>query len=460
MLTDDYGISVLDLDRTERRVRVRVFVVRYDIERRSHPPVPSEAAFFVRLLWETAADGDPIREEISAARIRDDAWLEQNSRWFVERVEGRDGYKEQLDGGDYGLLDGDTHYQRGDGWTGEFRFAQGDFDVRVPDPRWLHHLEPGLVLGSASRDAATEHLRPEDVPHLPGLRSPVATLTPFPEEPDEYDELEDPAVLDRLVFSDDSRYLAVTSEDGGLVVYETDGWTERARVHPGRDGLDNAMWVPGEHVIVLTDAYGIHDAEPWAYDMDAGAEVPAPQQAGHVRSRTGRYRVEFGEDGTVAFVTAPRTPDRTVPVGPDDDSLLSADAVAFDAAESRMFVCWGPNVYVLDPATGRALDTITAGVRRLGSVAASPDGAYIATAPHTWPGMAPWPARPEAEGREAGDEPSIWRVADGRPLLHCKLGLNIGALAWSPNGRWLAANTDGPLHPSDPVQTYVFRVPG
>ncbi|XVQ13261.1 WD40 repeat domain-containing protein [Spirillospora sp. CA-255316] len=455
MLADDYGVRVLNVDPDERRVRVRVFVVRYDRKRRRHPALPGDVGFFVRMLWGYAGGGDPIRGEISVEQARDQEWVGANGHWFVERVEGVGSRKSSLDDGGYDLLDGDFHYERDGGWPHEFRFAQGDYDVRVTDARWLEHLRPGQVLGSASREAATEHLRPDDVPRLPDLRRPAVVLTPFLEDPDEFD---DDRVLDRLVFSDDSRYLAVTDEGGELVVYETDGWTEKVRIHPGRDGLDGVIWVPGRHVVVLSDRYGIYGEPPWAYDVDAGKEVEIPVEAGHVRSRTGRYRVEFGSGGTVDFVSAPLTPDRTVPVGPADEDLLSADAVAFDAAESRMFVCRGPNVYVLDPASGELLDTVTAGVRRLGSVAVSPDGAYLATAPQIASGMVPWPPRPEVEGREAGDEPSIWRVADGRPVLHCRIGLSAGALAWSPDGRRLAACVDGRHHPGDPAQVYVFEV--
>ncbi|GAA2447822.1 hypothetical protein GCM10010191_76440 [Actinomadura vinacea] len=455
MLTDDYGVRVLDLERDERRARVRVFVIRYDRKRRSHAPLPQDGAFFMRMLWEMAADGDPIRNEVSAEQVRDDAWVRGNAHRFVERFVEDASRKPSMDDGGYDLLDGDFHYERDGGWPHEFRFVQGDYDVRVTDARWLEHVRNGQALGSASREAGTAQLRPGDLPYLPDLRRPAVTLMPFLDEPDEFGEFDDDCVLDRLVFSDDSRYLAVTGEGGALVVYETGGWTEKARAHPGRDGLDGVIWVPGRHVVVLSDSYKIHGERPWAYDVDAGKEVEALEQAGHMRSRTGRYRVEFGRDGSIVFVTQ----DRTVPVGPDDESLLSTDDVAFDAAESRVFVCRGPNVYVLDPATGEPLDTITAGVRRLGSVAVSPDGAYVATAPHTTYGMAPWPPRPEVEGREAGDEPSVWRVADGRPVQHCRIGLNIGALAWSPDGRWLAANVDGGHHPSDPAQIYVFEVP-
>ncbi|WP_433176126.1 WD40 repeat domain-containing protein [Actinoallomurus sp. CA-150999] len=335
----------------------------------------------------------------------------------------------------------------------------------MTDARWLRHLSVDQTLGSSSRAATTGHFRPEDARHVPDLRRPAVTLTPFlPEDEEEADELWEESVTEGLVFSDDSRYLAVTSEGGELVVYETTGWTECARAHPEGE-LDNAMWVPGEHVIVLSDAYGISGASQWAYDVDAGAVVDVPVEAGHARSHTGRYRVEYGSGPRVDFVSTPRVPDRAVPVGPDDelrlsvdDVRLSVDDVAFDVAESRMVACRGPNVYVMDPATGDLLGTVTAGVRRLGSVAVSPDGAYLATAPHTTYGMTPWPPDPEVEGREAGDEPSIWRVADGEPVLHCRIGLNVEALAWSPDGRWLAANVDGEYHPSDPMQIYVFPI--
>lgn len=73
MLTDLYGARVLALAPDERHVRFRIFVIRYDRKRQSHPPLPDDPAFFLRLLWETARNGDPIRGEVTAGEVRGSA---------------------------------------------------------------------------------------------------------------------------------------------------------------------------------------------------------------------------------------------------------------------------------------------------------------------------------------------------------------------------------------------------
>src|SRR4051812_39095292 len=108
MLTDLYGARVLALAPDERRVRFRIFVIRYDRKRQSHPPLPDDTAFFLRLLWEIARNGDPIHGEVTAGEVRDDAWAARNGQRFVERAERVDG----RDLPNYDLLNGDFHYER------------------------------------------------------------------------------------------------------------------------------------------------------------------------------------------------------------------------------------------------------------------------------------------------------------------------------------------------------------
>ncbi|MDX3225328.1 hypothetical protein [Streptomyces sp. ME19-01-6] len=69
-------------------------------------------------------------------------------------------------------------------------------------------------------------MRAEDAPHVPDLTEPEAVLTPFADS-DYSDYIVVPA------FSDDGRFLAVTSEDGELAVLDADTEADMP-VEPGR----------------------------------------------------------------------------------------------------------------------------------------------------------------------------------------------------------------------------------
>jgi WD40 repeat protein len=202
---------------------------------------------------------------------------------------------------------GEGIHQRDDGWPDEDRLVQADYEVQVTDPRWLEHLRPGLSWETGYYpDPTRPRLRAEDAPHVPDLTEPEAVLTPFAGSEDS-DDIAD------LAFSDDGRFLAVTGEDGELAVYDTDNRSERLRLSPDSAGRD-IMWVPGGHVVTLKeDEYD--EVRPWAYDLDADAETDVPVEPGRVRSRTGRFRVEYGAGGRADFVSGQSPPDRTVRLG-------------------------------------------------------------------------------------------------------------------------------------------------
>ncbi|MEV0779797.1 hypothetical protein [Streptomyces sp. NPDC050428] len=418
-----YGVRVLALEPDLRRVRFRIFVIDYNADRRWHAELPADPGFFLQLLWESAEDHNGALRQVAGWReMDDDGWLAVNTRWFVEGVDRVAVRNEQLSDADW------EHISALSAWADEGRLVQGDYEVRATDPRWLDHLIPGQSWETGYYPDPTHQVRAEDAPHLPDLTAPEAVLTPFAGS--------DSSVV-VLAFSDDGRFLAVTNEDGELAVYDMRDRSVRLHAEPESAGRD-IMWVPGRHVVTLKeDEYD--ELVPWAYDLDADTETDLPVEPGRARSRTGRFRVEYGAGGRVDFVSAPSgesAPDRTIQLG---DASRRVTSVAFSADETRMFVGHGLLVHVVDPATGRTLNTLTMPGDWLDAVAASPDGAYLAVATQDW-------------NDERTCTPDIYRVADGQLVMrrpgkdHTQPGTGARALAWSPDGARLAAVVENEIH--------------
>ncbi|MEU9113856.1 WD40 repeat domain-containing protein [Streptomyces sp. NPDC048483] len=420
MSTDLYGVRVLDVAPDRREVTFTVFVVYYDTESKTFPPLPDEPGFFLHLLWERARWDGPLGELITVDQIGDEDWVNTHTRWFINHVERTscDNYPPTDD--HFARLH-DFHYERSWGWQDEDLLVQAEYTVRVTDPRWTQQLNPGDSWGTTAYPVAADHLRREEAPNIPDLRHRTATFTPFEDLPKEEGTPGD------LAFSDDGRYLAVTSDRDGLVIYETDGWTEHDRANSGLGLSPSLKWVPGKHVVALNERY--EGSTRWAYDVAAGAPVDIPSEPGRTRSRTGRYRVNYGEDYWVEFVNSPPECGANEPDGMKTPEF-DAECVAFTADESRMFVGgMGPEIHVVGLPTGSIVDTITDSWKRTWGLAVSPDGAYLAVTVQTDRYREPW----ECELR-------VLRVADHEIVTRHRGGPYGGPLAWSPDGRWLAAN--------------------
>ncbi|WP_405793574.1 WD40 repeat domain-containing protein [Streptomyces sp. NBC_01506] len=433
---------MIDLQPDRRHVRFRIFVVDYHVDRRSHAELPADPGFFLQLLWESAEDHNgPLRRVGTWRELSDDGWLAVNTRWFVEdaeRVAVHNDPPSDEDWAHLGALQERMH-ERDDGWPDEDRLVRGDYEVRVTDPRWLEHLSPGLSWETGYYPHPTHRLLAEDAPHIPDLTDPEAVLTPFAGSE---------SGVAVLAFSDDGRFLAVTNEDGELAVHDMADHSRRLHAAPVSAGRD-IMWVPGRHVVTLKeDEYD--ELLPWAYDLDADTEIDIPVEPGRARSRTGRFRVEYGDGDRIDFVSGRSTPDRTVLLG--DEPSRHVTSVAFSADETRMFVAHGLQVHVIEPATGRILNTLPMPGNWLDAVAASPDGAYLAVATQDW-------------NDERKCTPDIYRVADRELIMrrpakdHTQPGLGAKAVAWSPDGARLAAIVEDEIHlfrvglPTEPTTT-------
>ncbi|WP_051467680.1 pentapeptide repeat-containing protein [Actinomadura oligospora] len=407
MSTDIFGVRVLGVDPDRREVRFRVFVVYYETAARSHLSPPGrDRGFHLGLLWESGRWDHPIGEAtISVEQILDDDWRAANARWFVEDVECTARRNDPPSPECWELLN-DFYHERAGRWRDEDHLVQADYTVRVTHERWIEHLSEGDAWGSTWYPLWADDPRPEDLPHLPDLRDPVAVLEPF-----------DGGEAEELAFSDDGRYLAVLHGEGELVVYATATWSEHAResiasgfVHP------RLMWVPGRPVITVLDR---EDDRQAAYDADARVVTAVPEEGGFARSRTGRHRVEFGYQSGVRFLGGPTV------LGSGEDRV-SIGSVSFTEDESRLFAAGtGPVVHVIDPGTG-VVDRIDEPCDQLWAVAVSPDGAYLATSLFV-------------SHRDERQEVRVRRV--GRPEIATRHrpGAFVPRLEWSPDGRLLAA---------------------
>jgi dipeptidyl aminopeptidase/acylaminoacyl peptidase len=217
------------------------------------------------------------------------------------------------------------------------------------------------------------------------------------------------------------------------------------------------MWVPGEPVITLRHHEELRPQ--LAYDAESGTPVEAPPQSGKLRSTTGLYRTEWVSGPAIALLS-PAGEERVVAVhesgdeGNSETGLVDPDpyeTVAFSADESRMFVARGAQVYVMDPADGRILEVIENDEIEIHSLRVSPSGDYLAISGES-------PGKLEVIIQRVSDHQVVTRHAIGRGWYP----LQTYEMAWSPNGRWLAANLTLVKVNSDwepkGGETHIFRV--
>ena len=143
MSTDLYRVRVLDLDPTQRKVTFRVFLVYYDWS-----GVPTDPSFFFRILWDEAdarfGGGGPLGEEVDVRHYLDEAWVNENTQRFVERVTRLSLRNDPLPAG----KPPPTFVY--DGYSNEDGLTQGDYEVIVTDARWIAHLKVGQTWQTTS----------------------------------------------------------------------------------------------------------------------------------------------------------------------------------------------------------------------------------------------------------------------------------------------------------------------
>jgi WD40 repeat protein len=227
----------------------------------------------------------------------------------------------------------------------------------------------------------------------------------------------------RLAFSDDSRFLAVASYQDDLAVYDCADWSKHLVTPKDRIFLPRVTWLPGQHVVVLTDL-DTDEPEQIAYDVDARTFTEVPLQPWQRRSRTGLHRVTYEFVRGVNFLIEGGDP---VPVS--EIEHLEIGDTDFTPDETRLYIAGRKmGVLVVDPATATIVDAVPDNPHTVRLLALHPNGEYLAVVRGEYRNL--W--------EQPGPELCVRRLSDGAVILNHWPGSHITGIDWSPDGRWLA----------------------
>ncbi|GAA3870199.1 tetratricopeptide repeat protein [Streptomyces sedi] len=142
-----FGVRVLSIDRERCRVRLRVLVTRYEdlLDEDGDALLPDDPSFFFRVLVEAADDTigfryGPLTDLVTHGEYFDADWIDRHTHRFVTAVERVAAHNLEVDPEEFEEYSGECE----DGaWPDEELLVQGDFDIRVTDPRWLEPLRVG-----------------------------------------------------------------------------------------------------------------------------------------------------------------------------------------------------------------------------------------------------------------------------------------------------------------------------
>lgn len=284
MSTDLCGIRILEKDESQKRLRIRVFIVYYDVAYKSHEPLPEDHSFFFRILCDSQGSyherKQVIRSLVSMDQFLDEAWVDRHTWRFIDKVE-------QIAIRNYPVKNykkfSDFYYERQGKWENEEKLVQADYDVFVSDAAYINHLEEGMSWGTTSYGTRACILHKSYADYLPDLSKAPVVLKPFEGEQEE-------GTPHELLFSADGRYLFALSQANELVCYDTSSWKEQWRSK--EDDLfgylnknKNTLWLQSHHKV----------QKAWDYK---GVEAAGtfPEIVSRLMSVEGNYQASFGDD--------------------------------------------------------------------------------------------------------------------------------------------------------------------
>ncbi|MFO0556627.1 MAG: pentapeptide repeat-containing protein [Polyangiales bacterium] len=433
MSTDLYGVRVLALDPSQRRVRLRVFVA-YETrpDAFDHTPLPWDRTFFVRVLsdvnippWKYRRRRAPIDAAIPEDRRFDEAWIDANAWRYIERFERAATRNEPLtDPPDEGITL--VHYERAGCWEQEPRMMQADFDVWVTKPAYIAHLELGMSWATTAYATQSDEMRADEAPDLPDF-SPMKELFPFGAR----------GAVRFTALSHDGAYLAANSSSGHIVVYETRGWTEVFRSSE-RAGWSKLGFVAGRSSLLCRNAYSTADKARLIDVARGGTSCKSPRET--LLDRDGRLSFEASADGARSVVGGPRLRERARAGGAvrewsksgwTSPTVISGDGKVVAgvprATNDPVIALWNAD-------TGEELARWRVH-RSPQSITLSPDGRFVAYATDYDPAI-------------------VVRASDGAVVRRDKRRSNAfvtQAVHWDPRGRFVVSKLEpwtrsGPCH--------------
>ncbi len=354
MSTDLYGVRVLDVDNASRRVRFTIFVVYYDTAAEYHQPLLDEPSFFVRFLDEPYGSGTALADE---QRLLDEDWVDSNAWRFIESVTRLATRNEPVT--DWAAY-ADFYYEREGTWENEDKLVQADFDVVFTDVKWMAHFQKGNSWGTTAYPTQAD-LPGRAAEVLPDLRREVRHIVPFSGEREE-------ATPEDVMFTSDGKLLAVISQAGAVVVYDTATWAETMR------GQIATTWaqaeiLPNSHVLVVRDG----DAGQVAgWNAETGESVSIELPPGLARSPSGLFRGFYGreaglqlydEQGTALHVIGPDQHIERAAFHPNDEVVAT--------------VGMEPEITFWRISDGAPLRTLSLEAKRVMFLGWSPDGRWL-----------------------------------------------------------------------------------
>jgi RNA polymerase sigma factor (sigma-70 family) len=277
----------------------------------------------------------------------------------------------------------------------------------------------------------------------------------------------------RLAFGPDAKTLVSSGQDNTLRVWDVAAAKELHRLDGAHVSLGSFALAPDGKLLVAASR---KDGRPWLWDVATGKEVrqlasPGPLPTAFAFSPDGKTVAAGGQANTIHLWDVSSGKE----IGPGEGHQSAVRDVAF-CGGGKMLVSggdWDPLLRLWDPATAKQLREIPARRGWGGALAVSPDGNTLAAGGAKialWDvasgdKVREWPGHPTGTYHVAwspdgmllastswnNDPVRLWDVATGKELRQLAQPGNASSVAFSPDGRVLAAgNMAGSVQLWDP----------